>query len=67
MAENEGRIALAIQAYQRGQFLYFKTAYNAYNAPYMTACKHVARVPARRNSLPKSRKLIDLEEQTLKQ
>jgi Tc5 transposase DNA-binding domain len=67
MAENEGRIALAIQAYQRGQFLYFKTACNAYNAPYTTACKRVAGVPARRDSPPKSRKLTDLEEQTLEQ
>jgi hypothetical protein len=67
MTQKEGRIALAIQAVQKGQFAHLKTACRAYNAPYSTARDRVKGVPERRVSTPNSRKLTDLEEQTLEQ
>ena len=67
MAQNEGRIALAIQAHQRGQFSSLRAACSSYNAPYSTALDRVKGVLAKRDSQPKSRKLTDLEEQTLEQ
>jgi hypothetical protein len=67
MTQNEGRIVLAIQAFQRGQFKHLKTACKVYNAPYTTTRKRVAGVPERRVATPNGRKLTDLEEQTLEQ
>jgi hypothetical protein len=67
MSQNEGRITLAIQAFQKGQFLYLKTAYKAYGAPYSTAITRVKGVSKRRVCLPNNKKLTDLEEQTLEQ
>ncbi len=67
MTQKEGRIALAIQAVQKGQFAHLKTACRAYNVLYSTARDRVKGVPKRRVSTPNSRKLTDLEEQTLEQ
>jgi hypothetical protein len=67
MTQNKGQIVLAIQAFKRGQFKHLKTACKAYNALYTTTRKRVAGVPERRVSTPNSRKLTDLEEQTLVQ
>ncbi|RKF95943.1 hypothetical protein GcM1_079001, partial [Golovinomyces cichoracearum] len=59
MSQNEGRIALAIQAFRLDQFKHLKTACTAFNAPYTTARRRVC--------TPNGRKLSDLEEQTLEQ
>ncbi len=67
MSQNEGRVALAIQAYKIGQFKHLFTACKAFNTLYSTASRRVKGVLERRVSLPNSRKLTDLEEQTLKQ
>ena len=67
MAQNEGKVVLAIQAHKRGQFLSLKTACKAYGAPYSTARDRVKGVLERRVCQPNSRKLTDLEEQTLEQ
>ncbi len=66
MSQNEGRVALTIQAYEIGQFKHLFTACKAFNTLYSTASRRVKRVLERRVSLPNSRKLTDLEEQTLK-
>jgi hypothetical protein len=67
MSQNEGRVALAIHAYQQGQFTHLKTACRAFSAPYSTARRRVEGVLERRVSLPNGRKLTTLEEQTLEQ
>ena len=67
MSQNEGRVALAIQAFQNGQFKHLFTACKAFNAPYSTASRRVKGVPERRVSTPNGKKLTDLEEQTLEQ
>jgi hypothetical protein len=67
MSQNEGGIALAIQAYQRAKFKHLKTACKAFSAPYTTTRKRVEGVLERRVSTPNGRKLTDLEEQTLEQ
>ncbi len=67
MSQNEGRVALAIQAYERGQFKHLFTACKAFNTLYSTASRRVKGVLERRVSPPNGRKLTDLEEQTLEQ
>jgi hypothetical protein len=67
ITQNEGRIALAIQAFQRGQFAHLKTACKKYGAPYTIARERVAGVLLKHEIQPKSKKLTDLEEQTLEQ
>jgi len=66
MSQNEGRVALAIQAYEIGQFKHLFTACKAFNTLYSIVSRRVKGVFERRVSLPNSRKLTDLEEQTLK-
>ena len=65
MSQNEGRVALAIQAYQRGQFTSLKAACTSYDAPYSTARDRVKGCAPRHDFRPTNRKLIDLEESTL--
>ncbi|RKF73990.1 hypothetical protein GcM1_241027, partial [Golovinomyces cichoracearum] len=48
MSQNEGRIALAIQAFRLDQFKHLKTACTAFNAPYTTARRRVEGAPERR-------------------
>ena len=66
-SQNEGRIALAIQAFQQGHFSNLKAACTTYGAPYSTVRDRVSgRVP-RRDSTPTNRKLTTTEESTLVQ
>ena len=67
ITQNEALVALAIQAFQKGQFSSLYAACSSYNAPYSTALKRVKGVPERRVCQPNGRKLSDLEEQTLEQ
>ena len=64
-SQNEGRIALAIQAFKQGYFSNLKAASTKYDAPYSTTRDRVDGRPPRCNSRPINRKLTDTEETTL--
>jgi hypothetical protein len=66
-SQNEGRVALAIQAYQQGHFSSMKAACTAYDAPYSTVRDRVRGRVARPNSRPTNLKLTPTEEATLVQ
>ena len=66
-SQKEGRIALAIQAFKRGQFKSLKAATESYDVPYSTVRDRVNGYPSRRDSRPTNRKLTDTEESTLVQ
>ncbi len=66
-SQNEGRIALAIQAFKRGQFKSLRAATTSYDVPYSTVYDRVNGRPSRRDSQPANRKLTDTEESTLVQ
>jgi Tc5 transposase DNA-binding domain/helix-turn-helix, Psq domain len=63
--QTEGRLQLACQAYQKGQFRSIRGAVTAYDVPRTTLTRRVQGVPARRDSRPTNRKLTDTEEATL--
>jgi hypothetical protein len=65
--QNEGRVALAIQAFERGQFSNLKAAAVTYGAPYSTVRDRVSGRVARSNSRPTNLKLSSTEESTLVQ
>jgi len=67
LAQNEGRIALAIQAYQRGQFSSLTAATTAYDVPHSTVYDRIRGRVARSNTRPKSCKLTQNEEASLEQ
>ncbi len=67
MTQNEGRVILAIDAHKKGHFSSLYASCRSYGAPYSTALDRVKGVPEKRVSQPRSRKLTDLEEQTLEQ
>ena len=66
-SQKEGRIALAIQAFQRGQFKSLNAATESYDVPYSTVHDRVNERPLRRDSEPRNRKLTTTEESTLVQ
>jgi hypothetical protein len=66
-SQNEGRIALAIQAFQQGHFSNLKAACTTYGAPYSTVRDHLSGRVARFNSRPTNLKLTPTEESTLVQ
>jgi hypothetical protein len=65
MSQKEGLIAIANDAYHKGNFTSLKTTCISYDALYLTARDRVnGRVP-RRDSRPSNMKLTELEEATL--
>src|SRR5450432_2699984 len=66
-SQKEGRIALAIQAFKRGQFKSLKASTESYDVPYSTVYNRVNGRPSRRDSEPRNRKLTTTEESTLVQ
>jgi predicted HTH domain antitoxin len=64
-SQKEGRIALAIDAFQQGHFTSVRSAAKAYDVPFSTLQYRVHKHPARRDSVPTNRKLITTEELTL--
>jgi hypothetical protein len=65
--QNEGRVALAIQAFKQGQFSNLEAAATTYGAPYSTVRDRVSGRVARSNSRPTNLKLSSTEESTLVQ
>jgi hypothetical protein len=65
MAEKEGRIALAVQAYNNGQFPSKRACAKAYDIPESTLRRRVKGINARRDSIPINQKLNPIEESTL--
>lgn len=65
MANTEGRIALALQAYQRGQFKSLRAAARAYEVSHKTLTRRSQGTPSRTESIPHNRKLTLTEESTL--
>lgn len=63
--QNEGRILLAIQAIQKNQIKSVRAAAAVYNIPRSTLQARMNGTRARRDTTPNSRKLTDLEEQTI--
>ena len=65
LAQKEGRIALAVQAYKSGQFSSTKACVNAYDISDSTLRRRVKGTNARCDSVPVNRKLTQTEETTL--
>jgi hypothetical protein len=62
---NEANIILALQAYQNDPKLSLQRAAKIYKVRYSNLLNRYNGIPARRNIMPNSRKLSDLEEETL--
>jgi hypothetical protein len=65
LAQKEGQIALALQAFKQGQFSSVYAAAKAYNIPELTLRGRVNSIDAQRDSVPINRKLTPIEESTL--
>jgi hypothetical protein len=65
MAQSEGRIALALHAYQQGQFSSLRAAARTYDVPYVTLTRRYQGTFSRSNCTPYNRKLTQTEETTL--
>ena len=63
----EGRLILAIEAHKRGQFTSFQSATITYNMPRTTARRRAASTTLKRGSIALNRRLIPVEEESLKQ
>src|SRR5450432_3930159 len=67
LGQKEGRIALAVQAYNQGYFSSLRAAASAYDVPESTLRSRVKGVSSRRDLEPRNRKLTTTEESTLVQ
>jgi hypothetical protein len=67
LVHQEGRIALAIEAFNQGHFTSIRAAAKSYDVPRSTLQYRIHKHPARRDSRPASCKLTDTEESTLVQ
>src|ERR1700722_18849807 len=67
MSQNEGRILLAIQAFQKGQFRSLKAATDQYDVPYSTTYTRLKGTVARRDVRSPQLKLTQNEESSLEQ
>ena len=67
LAQKEGRVALATQAFQKGQFQSLRAAAKSYDVPLTTLHKRVHGVVARRDLRPPNSKLTLNEESCLEQ
>ena len=65
LAQKEGRITLAVQAFKDGYFSSKRACVNAYNIPESTLRRRVKGINARCDSVPVNRKLTQTEETTL--
>jgi hypothetical protein len=65
LAQKEGRIVLAAQAFKQGQFRSLRAAASAYDVPESTLRGRVNGVAPRRDFVPSNRKLTQTEETTL--
>lgn len=65
MASNEGRIILALQAFQKGQFSSLRAAARAYNVPPTTLKRRAKRTLFRPDSRTHNLKLTQIEETIL--
>jgi hypothetical protein len=65
LAQKEGRIALAIQAFKQGYILSLRATAKAYDIPETILRDRVKGIPARRDTVPINRKLTTIEESTL--
>ena len=66
-SQNKGRVALAIQAFEQGQFSNLKAVAVTYGASYSTVRDRVSGRVARSSSRPMNLKLSSIEESTLAQ
>ena len=67
MAQNEGLIVLAIDAFHKGHFSTLRAACTSYGAPYSTVRDRVEGAIPRRDFKPKNKKLADLEKAAIVQ
>lgn len=67
LIQNEGRVQLAIQAFQKGQFRSLRAATKSYDIPYSTARDRIRGINSRRDVRPTSCKLTHNEEASLEQ
>src|SRR5450432_1504647 len=67
LVQREGRIALALDALQKGSFTSARAAAQAYDVPRTTLRRRVRNCPARRDKRPPNCKLTAMEETTLVQ
>jgi Tc5 transposase DNA-binding domain/helix-turn-helix, Psq domain len=67
LVQQEGRIALAIEALKQGYFTSLRGAAKSYDVLYTTLRRRVYECPARRNKRPPNCKLTPMEELTLVQ
>jgi hypothetical protein len=65
MSQNEGRITLALQAYQQGQFSSLRAAARAYVVPHTTLTRRKHGTTSRANSTSPNLKLTQTEETAL--
>ena len=65
MANTEGRIALALQAYRKGQFSSLRSAAKTYIVSHSTLTRQSQGTPSRLDSIPSNRKLTLTEESAL--
>src|SRR5450432_1545127 len=65
--QQEGRIALAVEALKQGSFTSLLSATRSYDVPYTTLQRRVRHCPARRDKRPTNCKLTATEESTLVQ
>ena len=63
----EGRLDLAIKAYNQGQFPSLRAAVSIYDVPRSTAQQRVRGIKPKRGSIAPNRRLIPAQEETLKQ
>ena len=65
MSQTEGRIALALQAYQQGQFSSIRAAARAYGVPHTTLTRRLKGTTSRSDFTHPNRKLTQTEETAL--
>jgi hypothetical protein len=67
MAQSEGRIALALQAYQQGEFTSLRSAARVYDVPHMSLTRRSKGTLSRSESRSINLKLTETKETTLSQ
>jgi hypothetical protein len=65
LSNQEGRILLAIEAFQLGHIKSIRAAVVSYDITYATLYNRINGIPSRRNSTPNSQKLTPKEELAL--
>ena len=63
----QGRVDLAVQAYNQGQFKSLRSATSIYDAPRTTARRRIAGIKPQRGSYASNRLLTPVQEETLEQ